>query len=126
MGHDAAIRAALAYGQTIDITTTGRRSGQPRRTEIDFHAIGGRLYISGWPYPRKRDWLRNLAADPHLTFHLKGAVRAALPATGRVIVDEEERRAILAEVARIWRRDDLDAMVRASPLIEVTIDAPAP
>jgi hypothetical protein len=35
-------------------------------------------------------------------------------------------RPILAAVARIWRRDDLAAMIRASPLIAVTIDAPAP
>jgi deazaflavin-dependent oxidoreductase (nitroreductase family) len=124
MSHDAAIRDALAHGHTIDITTTGRRSGQPRRKEIVFHAIDGHLYISGTPRPRKRDWLRNLEADPHLIFHLKETVQANLPATARVIVEAEERRAILAAVARIWGRDDLEAMVRESPLIEVTIDAP--
>jgi deazaflavin-dependent oxidoreductase (nitroreductase family) len=123
MSHDAAIRAALAHGHTIDITTTGRRSGQLRRKEIVFHVIEGRLYISGTPRPRQRDWLRILEADPHLTFHLKETVQADLPATARVIGDEEERRTLLAEIARIWRRDDLAAMIRESPLIEVTIDA---
>lgn len=122
---DDAIRRALARGQTIDITTTGRRSGQPRRKEIVFHNIGGRLYISGTPSPRPRDWLRNLEADPHLTFHLKGDVRADLPATARVITDEAERRTILAQVARNWGRDDLEAMMRDSPLIEVTLDTAA-
>lgn len=115
-----AIDAALERGHTIDITTTGRRSGKPRRVEIVFHNIDGRIYISGTPYPRKRRWLLNLEADPHLTFHLKGRVRADLPATARVIDDEAERRAILAHIARAWRRDDIEPMVRYSPLIEVT------
>ena len=118
---DDAIRCVLAQGHTIDITTTGRRSGLPRRKEIVFHNIGGRLYISGTPRPRKRDWLRNLEADPRLTFHLKGDVQADLPATARVIEDEAERRTILAQVARNWGRDDVEEMVRYSPLIEVTL-----
>ncbi len=122
---DDAIRRALARGHTIDITTTGRRSGQPRRIEIVFHNIGRRLYISGMPSPRKRDWLANLEANPRFTFHLKGPVHADLAATARVIADEAERREILPHIARAWKRDDVDEMVRHSPLIEVTIDGPA-
>jgi deazaflavin-dependent oxidoreductase (nitroreductase family) len=122
MATDEAIRRALAQGHTIDITTTGRRSGEPRRTEIVFHAIDGRLYISGWPFPKKRDWLANLEADPRLTFHLKDRVQADLPGTARVIEDEAERRTVLAQVARNWQRADLEAMIRHSPLIEVTLD----
>jgi deazaflavin-dependent oxidoreductase (nitroreductase family) len=116
------IRAALERGHTIDITTTGRRSGKPRRIEIVFHNIGGRIYISGIPRPQKRDWLLNLEADPHLTFHLKGRKRADLPASARVIDGETERREVLPHVARAWRRNDLEQMVRYSPLIEVTFD----
>ena len=115
-----AIDAALERGHTIDITTTGRRSGKQRRIEIVFHNIGGRIYISGMPRPEKRDWLLNLEANPRLTFHLKGRVSADLPAAARVIDDEEERREVLAHVARNWRRNDVDVMVRYSPLIEVT------
>lgn len=115
-----------AHGHTIDITTIGGRSGQPRRKEIVCHAIAGCLSIGGTPRPRERDWLRNLAADPQPTFHLKETVRADLPAAARVIDDEQERRAILAEIARLWRRDDLAAMVRESPPIAVTIAAAVP
>jgi hypothetical protein len=50
-------------------------------------------------------------------------VQADLPATARVIEDEAERRTILAQVARNWGRDDVEEMVRYSPLIEVTIAA---
>jgi deazaflavin-dependent oxidoreductase (nitroreductase family) len=114
------IDAALEHGHTIDITTTGRRSGKPRRLEIVFHNIEGRIYISGTPSLRKRAWLANLEADPHMTFHLKGRTRADLPATARVIAEEAERRAILPHIARAWRRNDLDRMVHYSPLIEVT------
>jgi deazaflavin-dependent oxidoreductase (nitroreductase family) len=117
------VNTALERGHTIDITTRGRSTGRPRRLEIVFHNIDGRIYISGVPVPRRRSWLANLDADPHLTFHLKGKVRADLPATARVIEDETERRAILPHIARNWGRKDLEKMVRESPLIEVTIDA---
>ncbi len=117
-----AIDAALERGHTIDITTTGRRSGKPRRIEIVFHNIEGRIYISGIPRPQKRDWLLNLEADPHFTFHLKGRIDADLAATARVIDDQSERLRVLPHVARAWKRNDLDAMVRYSPLIEVILD----
>lgn len=119
------IQAALERGHTIDITTTGRRSGEPRRLEIVFHNIDGRIFISGTPYPKKRSWLANLEANPNFTFHLKGRVSADLPAQARVIDDEAERRTVLPHIARAWRRDDLDRMVRYSPLIEVTFEPAA-
>ena len=117
------VRQALGTGKVIDVTTTGSRSGQPRRIEIVFHNFGGRLYISGIPSAeRTRAWLSNLAADPNFTFHLKGEVQADLPATARVVVDEAERRAVFAEVAKVWAGQDIDTMTRWSPLVEVTID----
>lgn len=120
---DDSIRQALAHGGVIDITTTGSRSGEPRRIEIVFHVIGGRIYISGMPNAqRTRSWLANLEADPRFTFHLKRRVAADLPATARVVSDAGERRAILAYVARAWKRTDLETMVAYSPLIEVTIE----
>jgi deazaflavin-dependent oxidoreductase (nitroreductase family) len=115
------IDAALQGMHTIDITTTGRKSGKARKLEIVFHNIDGRLYISGVPNTKRRSWLANLDANPHMTFHLKGKVRADLPATARVIDDEAERRAILPHIARNWGRRDLEQMVRYSPLIEVTL-----
>jgi len=117
------IRRSLARGHTIDITTTGRRSRQPRRIEIVFHNIDGRLIITGAPRAnRKRAWLLNLEADPHFTFHLKGAVHADLPATARVIDDPVERQAIADWVAtNAWHGADAGKMAAHSPMIEVTI-----
>jgi deazaflavin-dependent oxidoreductase (nitroreductase family) len=121
-----ALDRALSHGRTIDITTTGRKTGVARRIEIVFHNFDGRIYISGLPSRRKRAWLANLEADPHLMLHLKDRIATAdLPATARVITDEAERRAVLGRVATVWRRSDLEAMVRFSPLIEVTV-APVP
>ena len=118
---DQPIRDALARGGVIDITTVGRKTGQPHRIEIVFHNVGGRLYVSGMPGV-KRSYIVNLTADPHFTFHLKGAVRADLPATARIINGDAERREVLPHIARIWKRDDLETMIEQSPLFEVTID----
>ena len=125
VARDAAIRHVLRHGHNIDITTTGRRTGLPRRIEITFHSFDGHLYISGMPSPRTRAWLQNLRADPRFTFHLKALLQADLPATAREITDEAERREVLAKVARVWNRDP-EPMVRFSPLVEVTIEGFAP
>jgi len=118
------IRSALSRGHLIDITTTGRKTGKPRRIEIVFHNIDGRLIITGMPRAdRKRAWLHNLESDSHLTFHLKGLAQADLPATARVITDQAERRLIADWVVKhAWPRSDADAMTAYSPMIEVTID----
>ena len=122
-GVNDSIRRALTRSGVVDITTTGRRTGQPRRVEIVYHVIGGRIYISGVPRAgRKRAWLYNLEANPRFTFHLKRGVTADLPATARVISDETERRAILKHVARAWRRTDVETTVAYSPLIEAAIE----
>ena len=119
---DDHVREALARPQNvIDITTTGRKSGEPRRLEIVLHNIDGRLYIIGQPARGRRSWLANLDTNPKLTVHLKRGVRADLPATAREITDPKERRQVLEGVARHWNRQDLDTMVQYSPLIEVTV-----
>jgi deazaflavin-dependent oxidoreductase (nitroreductase family) len=120
---DDPIRTALSHGGRIDITTTGRATGQPRRIEIVFHRIDGRMWISGQPSPRRRSWLANLADDPRMTVHLKGPIAVAdLPATARIVDDPAERRTILERVAQAWNRTDVDVMVAQSPLIEVILD----
>jgi deazaflavin-dependent oxidoreductase (nitroreductase family) len=120
---DERVRRALSRGHTIDITTTGRQTGLPRRIELVFHNIDGRIVISGMP--GRRSWYANLVANPHLTFHLKGPIKADLPAMARPITEPEERREVMSAVARNWRRNDLEVMLRHSPLVEVTFDQAA-
>jgi deazaflavin-dependent oxidoreductase (nitroreductase family) len=117
------IRRALRRGHLIDITTTGKRTALPRRVELVFHNIGGRVYISG--LPGRRSWYANLVANPRLTFHLKRVVQADLPATARPITEPIERRAVMEQVARNWDRHDVDVMMAHSPLVEVVFDESA-
>ena len=119
---DVKVTDALSRGGLINITTVGRQSGKPRRIEIVFHNIGGRLYISGMPSRLRRGWLANLESNPGFTFHLVRPVRADLPARARVIDDDAERRQVLTQVAKNWKRKDVDTMVQYSPLVEVTVE----
>jgi deazaflavin-dependent oxidoreductase (nitroreductase family) len=118
--HSDVVAEALRHGSLIDITTTGRRTGQPRRVELVFHNVDGHILISGRPgFPRS--WVANLRANPRLTFHLKRGVQADLPAKGRVVTDRAERERFLAPIAAGWRIDPR-GMVRAAPRVEVTFD----
>ena len=117
------IPPVLERGGLIEITTVGLRSGGPRRIEIAIHHLDGRLWISGMPHPSRRSWIANLDADPRLTVHVKGDSQFAdVPATARIVDDLQERRQVLEQIARVWRRTDVDRMVEQSPLIEVVLD----
>ena len=131
------VRQALANSRslnlearTIDITTVGRRSGEPRRIEIVFYWFKDSIYLSGIPGPRTRDWLANLTAEPHFTFHLKHGVVADLPAVATVITDPAERRRVLADFVDQfnqrngpesgWPKAVLEEWVEGSPLAKVS------
>ena len=116
---------ALARDRVIDITTTGRKTGEPRRIEIWFHRLDGRYYITGTP-GRPRDWYANLVAHPGLTFHLKESTSADLPATARPVTDPAEREKVLAGILATLGGftskpgQEPEAWVASSPLVEVT------
>ncbi len=113
---------ALHHSQVIDLTTTGRRTGQPRKIEIFLHDKDGLLFISGTPRAdRTRDWIHNITADPHVILHLKQSTTADIPATARVVTDQAERRPLIEAAAQRWGRSDVDEMVRHSPLIVLTV-----
>ena len=114
------VQRALAHDRTVDITTIGRRSGQPRRIEIWFHNLDGRIYISG--RPGLRGWYANVVAHPDFEFHLKESAEADIPARARPITDPAERRRVLSGVlAGIGREGALEDWVDHSPLIEVEL-----
>jgi deazaflavin-dependent oxidoreductase (nitroreductase family) len=117
---------ALAQDRVIDITTIGRRSGEPRRIEIWFHRVNGRYFITGTP-GRPRDWYANLVAHPGFTFHLKQSATADLPATARPVTDPVERDKVFAELLALLGGDftgkpgqEPEVWVASSPLVEVT------
>ena len=124
---DANITKALEKGGVVDITTTGRASGLPRRIEIFFHQLDGDYFITGRP-GRKRDWLANMIANPEFTLHLKRGVKADLPATAEPITDPAERAGILFRIlTESWNsppeqaRIDLPTWVEQAPLIRFSV-----
>ena len=117
---EESIQRALVRDRTIDITTTGRKSGQLRRTEIWFHYLDGNLYITGTP--GRRDWYANLVAHTAFTFHLKQTVQADLPARATPIVEPAQPREILARIHQsLGGERDLEAWVAGSPLVQVVL-----
>jgi F420H(2)-dependent quinone reductase len=106
---DQAIREALDRGGVADITTTGRKTGLPRRKEIYFHSIDGNLYLTGKP-GFKRDWQANIGAHPEFTLHLKRGVNADVPVVGEFEPDPAERGRVLLR-ARVdsWGADPDEA-----------------
>jgi deazaflavin-dependent oxidoreductase (nitroreductase family) len=118
---DERLQQGLEQDRTIDITTKGRKSGQDRRVEIWFHNLEGRYYITGTP--GTRDWYANMVANPEMTFHLKQAVQADIPARARAITEDDERRQVFLGVFEKLEGDrDLDDWMANSPLVEVELD----
>jgi hypothetical protein len=106
---------ALARDRTIDVTTTGARSGRPQRIEIWAWVADGTVYLTG--SPGRRDWYANLKAEPEFTFHVKRGLQLDLPAWARPIEDLTERRTVLSRV--LAGAYDLEAWIAGSPLVEV-------
>jgi F420H(2)-dependent quinone reductase len=129
---DANVASALAIDRdsgarerTVDITTTGRRSGAERRIETWFYRVDGVVYLSGMP--GRRGWAANLEAEPAFTFHLKNGIQADLPARATEVVEEAERRriltALLDDLGNVSSTPrDLEAWVAGSPLFAVEFD----
>jgi deazaflavin-dependent oxidoreductase (nitroreductase family) len=109
------ILEALARDRTIDITTTGAKSGRPQRIEIWAWVADGTVYLTG--SPGRRDWYANLRASPEFTLHLKRGLQADVAARARPIEDPGERRDVLTRV--LAGSYDLEAWVGGSPLVEV-------
>jgi deazaflavin-dependent oxidoreductase (nitroreductase family) len=118
------VRDELADDPTIDITTIGRRSGQPRRTEIWMLDIDGRFYITGTP--GRRDWLANLLVEPRLVVHLKRHAHVDLDARADPVTDPGTRRLVLEHASARWYRGQspLTDLVATAPMVEVTFAPP--
>ncbi len=115
------VQLALSRDLVVDITTTGRKSGQPRTLEIWFHRVDGRYYITGWP--GARGWYANLLDNPRFTIHFTASASGAVDAVARPITDEIERRRIIGAVFDLEggaSRGDFESWVATSPVIEFT------
>lgn len=120
---DAVVRAAMDRGGIADITTVGRRSGNPRRVEIYFHQFDGEYFLTGRP-GRKRDWEANIAANPRFTLHLKRGVHADVEVLGETEPNRDKRAGIILRALTVsWGSDParaeaaLDRWVDGAPFI---------
>lgn len=75
------------------LTTTGRKTGQPRTTPMMFHRDGDRILVmaANAGAPKDPDWYRNLRQEPHVTVEIG---HETYPALASALTDEER--------ARIW------------------------
>ena len=116
------VREILTEGELVDITTTGRKTGEARRIEIRLHVLDGRFYLSGRP-GNPRSWLANMAANPEMTIHLKQAIVRDVHLTAAVISDADERRrvfALMLEREARMSHVDVDVWAATAPLVELT------
>jgi deazaflavin-dependent oxidoreductase (nitroreductase family) len=84
----------------LDLTTTGRKSGQPRTSHLIATPHDGTLALLGTNFGQERTpaWVLNLEADPRATVSYRGTSRevVARPAT------ETEAEEIFTEAAGIY------------------------
>jgi len=52
------------------LTTTGRKTGLPRVTPLQYEEIDGAIYV-GSSRGQKADWFRNILANPHVEVRVK-------------------------------------------------------
>jgi deazaflavin-dependent oxidoreductase (nitroreductase family) len=113
---DKRIEEALGRSRTVDITTTGAKSGRPQRIEIWTWIADGTVYLTG--SPGRRDWYANLKANPKLVVHVKSGEPVDLLARARPIEDPDERHEVFERLLSSTRYD-LEAWIGRSPLAEL-------
>lgn len=76
-------------GYFLTLTTTGRRTGLPRQTPLNYAILDGHIYVlSG--FGTQADWYRNLTADPHVTLALPGRLAHGTAVPVRDPVEAEQ------------------------------------
>jgi deazaflavin-dependent oxidoreductase (nitroreductase family) len=106
------------------LTTTGRRSGQPREIEIWFTEHGGAHYLVA-EHRERTQWVQNLLADPRVRWRVGDATF-----TGRArVVDAMADRALSATIQDLSTRkygwgDGLVVELRACELHPPTPPSP--
>lgn len=116
------IRQLLKIDEVVDITTTGRKTGEARRIEIRLHVLDGKLYLTGRP-GMPRSWYANMMANPAITIHLKQSLVQDVPSTAAAVKDPDERRRVFARMLELESRMshvDPEAWAATAPLVELT------
>jgi deazaflavin-dependent oxidoreductase (nitroreductase family) len=90
----------LAGLPVIDVSTTGRKSGLPRRSHLIAVPVDGTLALLGTNFgqPSTPAWVLNLEADPRATVVHAGRSREVVAR----LATEEEQAGVLAASTRVY------------------------
>jgi len=104
------------------LTTTGRRSGQPRSTPLSYYRDGTRYLVvaSNWGRASQPDWFLNLLRQPRATIQVGGR---SLPVQASVA--EGDERARLWDLATRQNGQFLQYQQQTARQIPVVILTPA-
>jgi len=91
------VRPPRDYGV---LTTTGRKSGQPRKTPLATLPVDGGFLVVGSNFGKEHHpaWTGNLLATPAATVSFKGD---AIPVEARLL-DADEKKEVWPQLLRIW------------------------
>jgi hypothetical protein len=123
---DATVRDFLDSGGIVDITTTGRSTGLPRRIEIRLHNIDGEIFITA--APGKRSWYANMMSNPRFTIHIKGepgfrGLDMNVMAMAHDVSDSDIRNDVIPRmVAKANLPGDPGDRIKSSVLVRADID----
>ena len=119
MPPDATTLTRLARTRTVDLVTTGRRSGQDQTVEIWWFHFEGRFIVTGTP--GRRDWYANVLAHPGVVIQTR---HGDFPATAIAVQDQEFRHRFFTHGAARWyaTQAELRALVETAPMIEIDLD----
>jgi len=95
-------RVALSQAlvPSLELTTTGRKSGQPRRTPLATLPVGDAFLVVGSNFGKEHHpaWTANLMANPDATVTFKGET---IPVVGHLL-DPDEKAKVWPDLLRIW------------------------
>ena len=75
-----------AGDMVLVLTTTGRKTGIPHTTPLQYECIDGAYYV-GSARGQQADWFQNILADPHVEIQVGGQI---IPAWAEAVTDTEQ------------------------------------
>jgi len=103
------------------LTTTGRRSGEPRTTPMMFHRDGDRVLViaSNIGAATQPDWYLNLVADPRVTVEVGDESYPAI-ATPTEGADRDRVWTLLKQTYPFFADHEVTAAPRVIPVVALT------
>ncbi|GAA4534430.1 nitroreductase/quinone reductase family protein [Amycolatopsis samaneae] len=105
---------AMAGLPSLRLTTTGRRSGLPRSTNLLYYPDGDRFVLTGsnWGRPNDPAWTLNLRSCPDAEIAIAGK---AVAVSAKELEGEEYAR-MWRELLRFWPGYEMERLAAGRPL----------